>query len=132
MPVTTPEVLTIALVESLLYQEPPEVEVVRVIVLPTQTVLPPEMVAAVLTVTVRVAMQLLPVLYDIVTTPVLTGVITPAELIVATAVLLLLQVPPAGDPAKVYVDPMQIALTPEIVPPAATVMFFTALHPPLL
>jgi len=47
--------------------------------------------------------------------PVVTGVTTPEELTVATDVLLLIHVPPEGDPLSVVVEPRQTPVAPLIV-----------------
>ena len=54
--------------------------------------------------------------YVMVTTPVARPVTTPNELTVASAGLLLLQVPPVVASARVIVWPIQTALAPVIVP----------------
>ena len=51
-PVTTPDELTVAIVELLVVQLPPDGVPVKVIVEPVQTVVPPDMEATALTVTV--------------------------------------------------------------------------------
>lgn len=55
---------------------------------------------------------------------------TPVVLTVAMAVLLLVQVPPAGEAVNVIVLPAQSVLLPEIVAPAETVMSLVAVQPP--
>ena len=104
-PVTIPPGVTVASKILLLLQVPPGVASVSAIVNPTHTVDGPMMAeGSESTVTTAVEAQPDGQLYDIVAVPKATPVTTPAGLIVATPVLLLLQVPPPG-PNKESVDP---------------------------
>lgn len=67
-----------------------------------------------------------------VTVPALTGVTRPVEVTVAIAVLLLVQVPPAGVPVKDSGVPIHVELPPEIEAPDTTVIVRVALQPPEL
>jgi hypothetical protein len=64
-----------------------------------------------------------------VTVPKLTGVTTPDELTVATDVLLLVQMPPVGDPTREIVDPRQAAVGPLIDTAGFTVTVWDAAQP---
>lgn len=114
-PVTTPAFVTVATAGLLLAQVPPEVGV-RFVVAPTQIVLPPVMLTTgiAFTVTGAVAADTQPVLVLVkvnVAVPAATPVTTPALVTVATAGLLLTQVPPVvGD--KPVVLPTQMLVAP--------------------
>jgi hypothetical protein len=128
-PVTTPALVTVAMEGSLLAQVPPVVGD-RVVVVPGQILLEPvtltvgnatmvtvevvaEQFGAVLLVNVKVAV------------PAETPVTTPASVTVATAGLLLDQVPPVfGD--KVVVVPTQIVLKPVMLTTGGAVMVTAA------
>ena len=113
--VTTPLLVTLAMVELLLAQVPPDVGV-RLVVVPTQRVVGPVTLTTgrALIVTPAVAMDTQPVVVLVkvnVTVPTATPVTTPSFATVAMAGSLLDQVPPdVGD--KVVVDPIQILLEP--------------------
>jgi len=130
--VTTPVELTEATKPELLVHVPPDGVPVSDMVVPAHIELPvPLMVAPVLTVTVRVAGQPEGVAYVMVAVPALTPDTTPALLTVATAVLLLLHVPPDGPPLSVVVEPMHKVAVPEsdtVV--VVTVTVWVAVQPP--
>lgn len=114
-PVTTPAFVTVATALLLLVQVPPEVGD-NVVVTPTQTVLAPVMLTTgrSVTETAGVGADIQPVLVSVkvkVADPAVTPVTTPAFVTVATAGLLLTQVPPdVGD--RVVVEPTQMLLAP--------------------
>ena len=118
IPVTTPAFVTVATAALLLAQVPPELGD-KVVVEPMQILLAPTRVAtgAAFTVTAEVGADTQPVTELVkvkVAVPAVTPVTTPALLTVATAALLLAQVPPVvGD--KLVVLPTQIALAPVIL-----------------
>ena len=63
--------------------------------------------------------------------PEVTPVTTPeVEPTVATAELLVIHVPPDGEPVNVVDDPMQTLELPEIVAEELTVTDLVAVHPP--
>ena len=108
-PVTIPEDEPIAATDALLVvHEPPETISLRLSVPPAATVAPPRIgPAAGLTVNVIVAIAV-PTMYVIVHVPAETPVTIPVEEpTVATAVLLLLQTPPAVESVSVRVPPTQ-------------------------
>ena len=113
-PVTIPPALTDATAGLLLTHVPPVVGE-SVVVAPMQIELPPVMLTAGKALIVTVPVVLLQFVVDEVKVkvadPAATPLTTPAEVTVATDVLLLTQVPPVvGD--KVVVAPMQIELLP--------------------
>ena len=113
-PVTIPPALTDATAGLLLTQVPPVVGD-KVVVAPMHIELLPVMLTAGNGLTVTAVVVLLQLVVDEVNVnvadPAATPVTTPAEVTVATDVLLLTQVPPVvGD--KVVVAPMQIELLP--------------------
>lgn len=118
MPVTTPAFVTVA-TEALLLAQVPPVEGDNVVVNPTQILAVPVILTTgkALTVTAEVARETQPVPESVkvkVAEPAVTPVTTPASVTVATAGLLLIQVPPVeGD--KVVVAPTQIVLAPVIL-----------------
>ena len=118
MPVTTPAFVTVA-TEALLLAQVPPVEGDKVVVNPTQILALPVTLTTgkAFTVTAEVAREIQPVpeLVKVkVAIPAVTPVTTPASVTVATAGLLLIQVPPVeGD--KVVVAPTQIVLAPVIL-----------------
>lgn len=117
-PVTTPALVTVATVGSLLTQVPPDVGD-KVVVSPIQILETPVILTTgrALTVTAAVGMDTQPVPDKVnvkVAVPADTPVTTPAFVTVATAGLLLSQVPPeVGD--NVVVNPAQILLEPVIL-----------------
>lgn len=117
-PVTVPSLATVAMAGLLLVQVPPVVGD-KVVVAPTQIVLEPVMLTTggAVIVTEAVGLETQPVLVLVnvkVALPAVTPVTTPAFVTVATAGLLLTQVPPVvGD--KVVVAPMQILSAPVIL-----------------
>ena len=117
-PVTTPALVTVATAGLLLDHVPPVVGV-RVVVEPTQILLPPEILTTgiALTVTGAVAADTQPVLVLVkvkVAVPAETPVTTPVLVTVATAGLLLVQVPPlVGE--SVVVAPTHILVVPVIL-----------------
>jgi hypothetical protein len=119
-PVTTPPLVTVATAGLLLVQVPPMVGD-NVVVAPTQIVLVPVMLPAgvVFTVMAGVGAEAHPVLVLVnvkVAVPAVTAVTTPAFVTVATAGLLLTQVPPLeGDkpvmpPIQRFVAPMMLTI----------------------
>jgi hypothetical protein len=116
--VTTPLLVTVAMVLLLLAQVPPEVGV-KLVVAPTQIVVAPVTFTTgkALIVTMEVASDTQPVVEFVkvkVAVPTAIPVTTPSFATVAMAGSLLAQVPPeVGD--KVVVDPMQILLEPVIL-----------------
>jgi hypothetical protein len=117
-PVTTPPASTVATAGFVDDQTPPAVASASVLVDPTQR-LPPLVMAATtgraLTVSVSVVSQPVDaILYLIRDVPAVTGVTTPAALIVATAGVPLVQVPPAIASDSARVEPTQTALPPII------------------
>lgn len=78
--------------------------------------------------------QLLVIVYEIMAEPEVTPVTAPVELVVATAVLLLLHVPPLIASLKVELPPMQIVVAPVMAGITAllTVMLSTAYPAPQL
>jgi type III secretory pathway component EscR len=115
-PVTKPVVvLIVARAVFELSQVPPDIACVSVVVLPTHKLAEPDIVvSAALTVTVVVEKQPdAPNLYEITAVPAETPVTKPVlALIVATAALLVLQVPPEVALANVAVEPTQSVVLP--------------------
>lgn len=118
-PVTTPALVTVA-TDGLLLTHVPPVTGVSVVVDPTQILLPPEMLTTgmALTVTGEVAEETQPVLVLVkvnVAVPAETPVTTPVLVTVATAGLLLVQVPPlVGESvvvAPTHIDDIPVILT---------------------
>ena len=120
IPLTTPVELTVAMAALLLAHVPPAGVATKVMVLPAQSVLLPEIVAPAVTVISFVAVQP-PEVYVMVSVPEEIPVTTPAELTVAKDGLLLVQVPPDGVAERVIVLPVQTVLLPEIAALALTV-----------
>lgn len=126
MPVTTadedPIALTVATAALLLLQVPPDIVSVNVSDVPWQMVVTPvikpgEGILFTVTVTVVNAVPQVPVTeYVIVVVPVSMPVTTPAEVIVATEVLLLLQLPPDTVAPSVVVVPTHAVVTPVMLP----------------
>jgi hypothetical protein len=121
IPVTTPELFTVASEVNTLLHVPPEVVSVRVILEPTHTefgpVIVPALVGVLPTVIVLVAFvvpQTLVFEYVMTAVPGLTPVTTPVLLILATAVLLLLQVPSVAVSVSKMVEPVQTNERPEM------------------
>ena len=109
MPVDEPMAAIVAL---LLLHKPPATASLNVIVDPTCTVVLPAIAATAFTVNVIVANPA-PTAYVIVHVPPATPVTTPVDdPTVATAVLLLLQCPPAVESVSVLVDPSQTLPVP--------------------
>jgi len=121
VPVEEPIVATPVL---LLLHVPPDVVELSVVLLPAQMLVVPVIEAGVLfTVNVEVAIQL-PILYVIVAVPAPAPVAVPVdEPIVATPVLLLLQVPPLTELVSVELPPTQT----DIVPPIDAGELFTVI-----
>jgi len=127
-PVTTPEELIVAIAVLPLLQTPPVVVFERVVVDPTVVPEAPAIAATVgfaFTVTDAVVLFVQPlpfaaVIYVIDTTPAVIPVTRPALLTVATAVLLLLQLPPVVAFESCEDPPSQTVKVPVI---AATVGF---------
>ena len=138
MPVTMPEVPTVAIPGALLLHVPPGVPSVRSVVWPTHADAEPVIAAAVaeFTVTGVVAMQPLTEYVIVAIPPVPTPVTMPPVPTVATAILLLDHVPPGDVSLKRVVDPEQTVVVPVIADaPAVTVTSVAAevvLHPEVL
>ena len=119
-PDITPDVLpAVAIVVDPLLQIPRADVLLNVVVEPVQTVAVPVIVEGVVfTACIRVAaVQPLPKVYVIIVVPAVTGVIVPDELpIVATAVALLLQFPPASGSVSVSVLLVHTTEGPDIAP----------------
>jgi hypothetical protein len=117
IPVTNPESrTTVALAVLLLIQVPPAVALDKSAVDPTQTLLGPVLAAgAAITVTSVVLIQPVGNVYVIVVVPNDAGVTTPPEEMVATPVVPLLHVPPAGDDDKPVVPAGQSNILPVMV-----------------
>jgi hypothetical protein len=116
-PVTTPETGSIgAIAGAELVQVPPGTPLVRVAVLPIHRVRgPPIGVGADVTVTIFVAIQLVPNVYVIVDVPNATPVTIPVvKPTVATAVLLLVQVPPGTASLNVVEEDTPVTPIPVI------------------
>lgn len=116
-PTVPPAALTVPTAALLLVQVPPGVVELSTVVKPVHTVLLPVIAAGRgLTVTTAVRVQPLVPKQVIVAVPVATPVTTPdEEPIVATVVLLLLQVAPTLVVLSVVVDPTQTASVPLMV-----------------
>jgi hypothetical protein len=135
-PETTPEPFTIATLVLLLLHVPPESPLeVSVAVVPVDRVLVPEIVPALgnaFIVTVVEVLVLQPfalTAYVTVAVPAATPDTTPEALTVATAVLLLDQVPPANPlVVRGVVAPAQIVVVPEIVPALGNVFIVTVVE----
>ncbi len=116
-PVTSPLVLlTVARAVLLLLHKPPVGLEASVIIAPVQTVPAPVIaVGAVLTFTVVVTEQVVGKVYVITVLPIVNPFTTPVdEPIVATAILLLLHVPPLGPVANVVELPAHTVVAPLI------------------
>jgi hypothetical protein len=116
-PSTEPAVApTAATAEGAPDQVPPGVLLVSVTDWPTQTVvLPPIAAGAAFTVTGNTLVQPLLIVYEIFAVPRVTGTTTPeVNITPATAPLLLLHVPPAGELLSVEELPVQIDAEPAI------------------
>jgi len=123
-PVTTPALVTVATALLLLAQVPPVLGVTFA-VLPTHTAVAPPKAGTSLTVKDLVAAQ--PVLVSVnvkVTVPALTPVTTPALVTVATALLLLAQVPPVFG-VTLAVLPTQTSVAPPVTGAPGTVVITT-------
>ena len=143
-PVTTPLLFTVAIAVLLLLQVPPDVTSANVMVELTQTLDEPVIAATTgnaFTVIdfVALAVPQLVTVYFMVADPAATPVTTPVpELTVATAVLLLLQVPPLLPLlVNVVVEPTQTVVAPLIVPAFAAAftvidLVTVVVHPPLV
>jgi hypothetical protein len=121
-PVTMPVPPTVAIVVLLLLQTPPGATSVNVMFVPSHTVDAPIMVPATGTIStvigeVVVAVpQELVTEYEMVVLPTNIPDTTPAPLIVAIDVLLLLQTPPGAPSVNVVVEPTHTLVAPTIVP----------------
>jgi hypothetical protein len=114
-PVTSPEELIVATAGVELLHVPPAVTSLSVVVDPWQTEEVPAIAAGKgLTVTVLVIKQPVGIVYEITDVPPDIPVTTPEELIVATASVALLQVPPGVASLSVVVDPAQTVDVPVI------------------
>jgi hypothetical protein len=116
IPLTTPLVLTVATLVLALLHTCPDVVEESVVLLPAQTVCVPVIAAGVLVTDVaKVLWQPVESVYDMVVRPPMTALLIPvAEPIVATAVLLLAHVPPAGVAEYVVVAPEHTEAEPLI------------------
>ena len=114
-PVTTPPALIVATAGVALLQVPPAVASANVVVEAWHTVVVPVIIAGNgLTVTVVVTKHPVANVYDITDVPDVTPVTTPPALIVATAGVALLQVPPAVTSANAVVEPAHTVTVPVI------------------
>lgn len=115
-PVIKPtEVLTDAMAELLLLHVPPEVTSLSIVVKPEQTLVMPVIArGSGFTVMFFIEMQPVGKVYVMVTGPAATPVSTPVLLIVASEVLLLLQVPPAVASVNCVVAATHTPAAPEI------------------
>ncbi len=112
LPVTIPDASTDALAGRLLVHTPPDGVELKVVVLPIQVFKVPDMLVGVaFTVTFLVLLQLVLNWYVIATVPAPMPVIT-LPVALATAALLLLQVPPAGELEKIVVRPVHTVAVP--------------------
>lgn len=134
IPVTTPEdEPTVAIDVLALVHIPPVGEAGNVRVLPTHTCAPVDIpiTGVGFTVIVVVAKQPVDNIYVITTVPADTPVTTPDdEPTTAIDVLLLLQVPPDGEPASVIVLPTHTCVGPDMVGVGLTVITTVVKHPP--
>jgi hypothetical protein len=130
IPVTLPPLFTVPIAVLLLDHVPP-VPLANRTLKPTQTPEPPVIgVGAALTVTVIEAEQPIDAMeYVMSEVPGDTPVRAPVLPKVATLVVLLLHVPPAGLADKVDAIPMQIVVLPEKTGSGLTTIGFIALHP---
>jgi hypothetical protein len=129
-PVTVPVLVTVATDVLPLLHTPPEVASLSDMVEPAHMIEPPLMdEGSGLTVTTVVAMQLPPNVYVIVVVPELTPETIPDAPTVATAVLLLLHVPPPASVSAV-VEPTHTLAAPVIALGDELIVTTTvALHP---
>jgi len=112
-PVTTPPAVIVATAGVALLHVPPPVASLNVVVDPSHTFNVPVIAAGIgLTVTVLVTKQPVPKVYDITDVPPDTPVITPPAVIVATAGVALLHVPPPVASLKVVVEPAHTVAVP--------------------
>jgi len=122
LPRTTPAAVTLAIAGFTLLQVPPATVLVKVVVLPGQTIVLPEMVptnGSGFTTNVRVATaapQMPVTAYEIVLVPVAMAFTTPVLLMDATEGLLLVHVPPVTALDKVTVVAGQANAVPVMVP----------------
>lgn len=137
-PVTTPAVLTVAMVVLALVQVPPVTASARVPVDPTHTTDAPVMVPASgsgFTVTACIAIadpHMLVTVYLIVSTPAATPVTIPVDPTVASVVLALLHAPPVVASASIIVSPAHTDDPPVMLPAtgkALTVIGALMRHP---
>jgi hypothetical protein len=118
----TPDELMVAIAGVPLLQLPPEVVLLSVIIEPTQTAVGPVIVPALgveVTVIDCVSATLPHVLlmvYEIIVVPTAIGIIVPVEVTLAMPGTVLDHVPPVVASVKVEDEPIQILLTPTIVP----------------
>jgi hypothetical protein len=131
-PVTTPVALTVATAGLLLLQVPPTAGSVSVDIAPVQTeidegLITPDAGEALMVIAVVEVAVPQPVVdvYVIVAEPALTPVTTPEASTVATAVLLLLHVPPEAVLDNVEVVPEQKVVVPEIEPASGATLTVT-------
>jgi hypothetical protein len=121
-PVTTPELVTLAIEDDDVLHVPPDTEPDKAVNEPAHTVDAPEIAGvavAPLMVTIRVAVadpQLPETEYDIVAVPAATPVTTPEALTVAMAVLPELHAPPVTELTKVNDSPGQTRKPPDMEP----------------
>ena len=133
MPVTTPLTLPTVATAVLLLVQTPTPALNKVVVLPTHTdVIPVIGAGKGLTNSVVVAMQLVLKVYVIIAVPALTPDATPLkEPIVATAMLLLLHVPPIVASLSVVVLPTQTAVTPVIAAGSGLTVIIVVVRQPV-
>ncbi len=125
---------TVARAKLLLLHVPPVVALLNVVDTPTHTADVPEIAAGTgYTVTALIAMQPVPVAYEIFTVPAAIPAAVPeVTSTVATEVLLLLQFPPRMALLNTAVDPVQKFVTPTMADGAGLILTTaTALHPVL-
>jgi hypothetical protein len=123
-PVTTPAFVMVATAVLLLVQVPPVFGVTFAVV-PTHTAVAPANTGSAFTVKLTVAEQPVDVCVNVrVTVPAVKPVTTPAFVIVATAVLLLVQVPPVFG-VTFAVEPMHNAVAPPKVGAPGTTLITT-------
>lgn len=115
-PVTIPELLPTDIAEDGVLQVPPDVALLNVVVLPTQTDVVPVIVAgSALVVKMIVVRQPVGSVYDMLLVPAETAVSAPVtDAMVATLVVALLHVPPVVVLASVVVLPAQATSVPVI------------------
>lgn len=132
VPEPNPEIIPVdpadAIVGTLLLHMPPAGDPVSDSVDPVQIEEPPVMTGVIFIVIALVAMQL-PTVYVIVTAPATRPITVPVEPTVATVVLLLLHVPPAGEPESNTGLPLHAVTLPDIDAAGLTVIVLYVAQP---